>query len=292
MNSAREEVPSAVQPVVYVVDDDPGIRNSLKWLLESVGQRVMTFGTAAEFFEQFRHDVPGCLLLDVRIGTMDGLQIQDALREQGSQLPVIVMTAHADVPMVVRAMRSGAVHFFEKPVSAQLLLDEVGKALERDAQNRAIQKTQAVVLARYQQLTSREAEVLEYVAKGESSREVAEALGVSIKTIEAHRAKIMKKMHAESVAQLIRYYVTIPIADLQERARKHVRAHGVGAPGQRPGEGGPLDPHLADLSKFEQWDEDADAEREAALNADADSDVDADDDAESPGGTDVDPGNQ
>jgi FixJ family two-component response regulator len=149
-------------------------------------------------------------VLDVRMPGMSGLELQERLREIGCELPMIVMTAFGDVPMAVRAMKSGAVHFFEKPVGDQVLLDEVQAALARDALRRQEERLHRDVAERYEKLTAREAEVLELVVAGLSSREIGAQLGVSFKTVEAHRAKIMKKMDADSVPHLIRSYLDLP----------------------------------------------------------------------------------
>lgn len=204
--------PAATSPrpaTVYVVDDDPAVRKSLRWLIESVGLPVKTFGAGSEFLEQYDRHAPGCLVLDVRMPGMSGLELHEKLREFGRHLPVIVMTAFGDIPMAVRAIKSGAVHFFEKPVKDQVLLDHIQAALLEDARWRERAEHDEMVRARHQRLTKRECQVLREVVDGLSSKEIGGKLGVSFKTVEAHRAKIMKKMEADSVPHLIRLYLSL-----------------------------------------------------------------------------------
>lgn len=201
---------SARPATVFVVDDDPAVRKSLCWLMESVGLRVETFASAQEFLAAHDPDQPGCVVLDVRMPGMSGLDLQEQLRERGCRAPIIVMTAYGDVPMAVRAMKSGAVHFFEKPVSEQVLLDFIQRAIADDLSRRASEEQEREIEHRFARLTKRESEVLRMVVDGFSSKEVGARLGVSFKTIEAHRAKIMRKMEADSVPHLIRMYMTLP----------------------------------------------------------------------------------
>ena len=201
---------ATAEATVFVVDDDPSIRKSLRWLIESVGLKVQAFASAQEFLTEHDPDRPGCVVLDVRMQGMSGLELQERLRERGSRLPIIVMTAYGDVPMAVRAMKAGAVHFFEKPVSDQVLLEHIQQALVDDVRRREEDSQLHDVEVRYARLTRREAEVLEMVVTGLSSKEIGARLKVSFKTIEAHRAKIMRKMEANSVPHLIRMYLSIP----------------------------------------------------------------------------------
>jgi FixJ family two-component response regulator len=210
MNAIIEEpVMSVEEPTVFFVDDDPGIRESLRWLLESVGLRLEAFASAREFLEKFDKNRPGCLILDIRMPGMGGLDLQEHLRAEGCTWPVIILTSHGDIPLTVRAMRSGAIQVFEKPVGDQMLIDEINAALAKDREQRQAQHTSQSVLERYQTLTRRESEVLDHVANGLSSKEIGKLLGVSYKTIEAHRAKIMRKMHAAGVPELVRLYLTV-----------------------------------------------------------------------------------
>lgn len=197
------EMTSVKEATVFVVDDDPAIRKSLRWLIESVGLKVETHELASDFLESYSPDSPGCLVLDVRIPGMSGLELQEKLRDRGYDIPVVIVSGYGDVPMAVRAMKAGAVDFLEKPVSDQVLLDYIQKGIERDINNKKSRSENKELMERKQSLTRRELEVMEHVVSGQSSREIAEILNVSFKTIEAHRAKIMKKMMAKSVPKLI-----------------------------------------------------------------------------------------
>lgn len=192
---------------VFVVDDDTSVRDSLRWLVESVGLQAVTFSDAQEMLRQVSPAQPGCFVLDVRMPGMSGLELQEQLVTRGFHQPVIIMTAYGDVPMAVRAMKKGAVYFFEKNSSNQVLLEQIQAALVEDEARRNVEDANRIVRDRYQRLTAREVEVLELVTTGLSSKEVGTRLGVSFKTVEAHRAKIMKKMEADSVPHLIRMYV-------------------------------------------------------------------------------------
>tara|TARA_R110002095_G_scaffold83538_3_gene72503 strand:+ start:67 stop:711 length:645 start_codon:yes stop_codon:yes gene_type:complete len=197
------EVVMQQEATVFVVDDDPAIRKSLRWLIESVGLKVETFELASEFLQNYSPDAPGCLVLDVRIPGMSGLELQEKLRDRGYDIPVVIVSGYGDVPMAVRAMKAGAIDFLEKPVSDQVLLDYIQKAIERDTKNKTDRLQNQEIVERKSTLTRREREVMEHVVSGLSSREIAEVLNVSFKTVEAHRAKIMKKMKAKSVPKLI-----------------------------------------------------------------------------------------
>jgi FixJ family two-component response regulator len=206
---------TSTEPMVYVVDDDEAMRNSLKWLIESVGLRVETYGSADDFLHGYYPGRGGCLLLDVRMPGMSGLELQEHLAEHQAHLPVIVITGHGDVPMAVRAMKAGAVDFIEKPFNDEFLLDSIRRALAVDAEQRGLQARQAEIATRLALLTPREHEVMEMVADGRSNKEIANALGVSAKTVEAHRARVMEKMEARSLAELVRMVLT---ASLGERS--------------------------------------------------------------------------
>ena len=189
---------------VFVVDDDEAVRNSLRWLIESVGVKVETYESAQAFLRAYRPKRAGCLVVDVRMPGMSGLELQDWLVMQGINLPVIVITGHGDVPMAVRAMKTGAVDFIEKPFNDQLLLDRIQSAVEQDIQRRHDNAERTEIEARLAQLTPREREVMNMVVAGDSNKMIATTLGVSKKTVEAHRAKVMEKMEAESLAELVR----------------------------------------------------------------------------------------
>lgn len=203
MNQERKTVASTV----FVVDDDQAMRNSLKWLIESVGMRVELFGSADDFLSSYYPGRSGCVLLDVRMPGMSGLDLQEYLSEHDIGIPVIIITGHGDVPMAVRAMKAGAVDFIEKPFNDEALLDAIRIALVQDQRQRDRHAERAEVTARFAQLTPREAEVMAMVTDGRSNKEIANALGVSAKTVEAHRARVMEKMMAGSLAELVRMAV-------------------------------------------------------------------------------------
>jgi two-component system, LuxR family, response regulator FixJ len=192
------------EPTIFVVDDDQAMRNSLKWLIESVGLKVRTYGSADEFLSNHYPGRAGCLLLDVRMPGMSGLELQNHLAREEIRLPVIIITGHGDVGMAVRAMKAGAVDFIEKPFNDEALLGSIRNALEFDEKQRALRAQRADIAARLAELTPREHEVMEMVTEGRSNREIAVALGVTPKTVEAHRARVMDKMRAESLAELVR----------------------------------------------------------------------------------------
>jgi RNA polymerase sigma factor (sigma-70 family) len=190
--------------MVFVVDDDEAMRNSLKWLIESTGMPVRTYGSADEFLANYSPGRAGCLLLDVRMPGMSGLELQAHLARQSIRLPVIIITGHGDVGMAVRAMKAGAVDFIEKPFDDEALLNSIRHALAFDERQRALQTQRAEIAARLAELTPREHEVMEMVTEGRSNKEIATALGVTAKTVEAHRARVMDKMRAGSLAELVR----------------------------------------------------------------------------------------
>jgi len=192
------------ESTVFVVDDDPALRESLAWLLESVRLPARTFASAHEFLQSFNKDQPGCLVLDVRMPGMSGLDLLDRMVAEDAGLPVILLTAHADVPMAVRALKAGAADFLTKPFNSQELLDRIQVALEKDRRRRVDQARLAVLGKRFATLTPREHEVMALVVSGYSNKEIAGQLGVSAKTVEAHRNKVMEKTNAGSVADLVR----------------------------------------------------------------------------------------
>ena len=189
---------------VFVIDDDPAIRESLRWLIESVGLNVKVFATAPEFLESYLPGPPSCLVLDIRMPGMSGLDLQAELAARDIRVPVIIITGHAEVPVAVRAMKAGAFDFIEKPFSDQLLLDRISRAIEFDTQARRGRSAQADVASRLAQLTPREHQVMELVIAGKANKVIASELGLSPKTVEVHRAHVMKKMQADSLADLVR----------------------------------------------------------------------------------------
>ena len=191
------------ESTVFVVDDDDAVRNSMRWLVESVGLPVETYASAREFLETHDPNRPGCLVLDVRMPGMSGLDLQEKLHEKGIVIPIIVVTGHGDVPTAVRAIKAGAVEFIEKPVNDQLLLDTIQRCIDKDTEYRQESATRSVIAARYMSLTPREREVMAQVVAGEPNKVIARNLDLSAKTIEAHRAAVMRKMEAESLASLV-----------------------------------------------------------------------------------------
>ena len=191
-------------PTIYVVDDDEGVRNSLRFLLKSVGLSARTLASAREFLETYKPGQPGCVVLDVRMPGMSGLELQQQLNLRGATVPVIFITGHGDIPMAVEAMQHGAFDFLQKPFRDQDLIDRIQRALERDARQRAALNQYERIRARFQTLTPREREVLTLMTSGKPNKVMAADLGVSQRTVEIHRARVMEKTGAASLAQLVR----------------------------------------------------------------------------------------
>ncbi len=197
MNAAR------IDPVVYVVDDDASVRRSLRWLLESVDLAVTTCASAKEFLEVYDEDLAGCLVLDVRMPGMSGLDLQEKIQAQGISVPIIIVTGHADVPMAIRAMKSGAFDFIEKPFNDQLLLERIQEAIAHHSQMRMQTERHQELEQRLAQLTPREKEVMDAVVQGRSNKQIARDLTISLKTVETHRSHLMKKMQANTLSRLV-----------------------------------------------------------------------------------------
>jgi len=198
-------------PVVFIVDDDEAVRNSLRLLVKSIGLNATVLGSAQEFLTSYDPMQPGCLVLDVRMPGMSGLELQQQLNLRGAVIPVIFITGHGDIPMAVEAMQQGAFDFLQKPFRDQDLIDRVQKALERDHKNRADLGERRRIRERRDSLTPREREVLSLVTSGKANKVMAADLGLSQRTVEIHRARVMEKMAASSLAQLVRM-----VMDLEE----------------------------------------------------------------------------
>jgi two-component system response regulator FixJ len=192
------------EPTVFIVDDDQAVARSLRWLIETVRLKVETFSSAQQFLDGYDSSKPGCLVLDVRMPGMSGLDLQERLVTQRIEVPIIFITGHGDVQMAVRAVQSGAFDFVEKPFNDQDLLGRIQKAIVFDAAQRSKNAQRVQLRALFASLTPREREVLDLVAEGMSNKAIANSLGVSAKTVEVHRAKVMEKMQAHSVADLVK----------------------------------------------------------------------------------------
>jgi FixJ family two-component response regulator len=191
-------------PIVFVVDDDESVREAVKRLILSVGLRVETFGSTAEFLAGQRPHAPACLVLDVRLPDVSGLELQRDLTAANIHIPIIFITGHADVPMTVRAMKAGAVEFLTKPFRGQELLDAIQEAIAKDRVSRHDRAEMAELRARYDSLTPREKEVLKLVASGLLNKQIGAELGTSELTIKTHRGRVMEKMAADSLADLVK----------------------------------------------------------------------------------------
>ncbi len=191
-------------PAVFVVDDDEAICESLRLLIGDIGLEVRTFTSARQFLEKYDASHPGCLVLDVRMSGMSGLELQSKLLELGMRIPTIIITGHADVPMAVEAMKAGAMDFIEKPFRDQVLLDSIQKAVDLDLRIRRQQRERQDVQSRIRLLTQREREVMDRLVAGKSNKSIAFDLGISQKTVDFHRANILEKIGVSSVVELVR----------------------------------------------------------------------------------------
>lgn len=199
------------QPTVFIVDDDPAMRDSLGFLIGSVGRRVETYASAEDFLEAYDTERPGCIVLDVRMPGLSGLELMEKLNEDRFAPPVVLITGHGDIPMAVRALKAGAFDFIEKPFSDQVLLERIQQALQKDSQERTEEQDRSDIERRAGRLTAREEQVFELVVAGKPNKVVASDLGLSQKTVEVHRAHVMEKMRAESFADLVKMAVLLEV---------------------------------------------------------------------------------
>ena len=201
----------ANSPCVYIVDDDQQVRSALKLLMESVGLDVETYASAQEYLEQFDVNRPGCLMIEVRMPGISGLDLQARLAAEKIHPPIIIITGHGDVPMAVRAVQSGAIDFIEKPFNNQNMLDSVHQALELDSRQRGESSRLQEIEANFQTLTPREKQVLQLVIEGQRNKIIAAELNISQSTVEAHRSRVMEKMQAATLSDLMRMALSLKL---------------------------------------------------------------------------------
>ena len=203
------ELPAAPDQTIHVVDDDEALRDSMTWMLEGNGYQVAAYDSAEAFLAVCRPDMAGCVVLDVRMPGMSGLELFEELSRRRCTLPVVFITGHGDVPMAVSALKKGAVDFIEKPFSERDMLRLIEQCLKLERENRDKRLLEADTARRLEQLTQREREVLDLIIVGKLNKQIADVLGISIKTVEVHRARVMEKMGANSLAELVQHVVTV-----------------------------------------------------------------------------------
>lgn len=207
-NSQAKRETAAITPTVYVIDDDPALCESLRWLMESIGLKVEVYSNAKDFLTHYHPEMKGCLLVDIRMPGMSGFELQDALIARHNRMPLIMITGHGDIPMAVRALKAGAIDFITKPFNAQQLLEQVQKAINQDSHRPEIPEYTSLA-KRFASLTSREKEVMERVVAGKLNKEIAYELGISLKTVELHRSHVMQKIQVKSLAELVKCYLVL-----------------------------------------------------------------------------------
>lgn len=195
-------------PTIFIVDDDLETRNSLSWLMESVKLSTETFNSAIDFLKNYDPARIGCVLLDIRMPEMSGLELLDTLNAMNNRLPIIVITGHGDLPMAVRAMKSGAIDFILKPFNAQQLIEQIQKAIVQNANNVKLFSYKTVI-SDFATLTLRESTVMNLIVEGKLNKEIAQELQIAVSTVEIHRSRVMKKMHAKNITQLVRMKITM-----------------------------------------------------------------------------------
>jgi len=205
------------EATVFVVDDDADLRRSVRWLLKTNGLNVETFASAEQFLEKYDPDAPGCVLVDLRMPGMSGLDLQRRIRANDWPAPVIMVTGHADVPTAVRALEEGAAGFIEKPFSRRRLMDRIHLAIEQDAKARRQRSQRAEIVARLDHLTPRQREVMNLVVAGNMTKEIAARIGASARTVEVHRKQVMAKMQVESLAELVALAVRHDLCGAESR---------------------------------------------------------------------------
>jgi two-component system response regulator FixJ len=209
MSDLNNKTSKSKGPTIYVVDDDDSMRQAIALLLRTVGYTPVVFARPGDFLAKYDPNVHGCLVLDIRMPEMSGLEVQQQLNRSGAILPVIFITGHGDIPMAVQAMKDGAFDFLTKPFRDQDLLDRINSALKQDAENRAAIEKHADLRRRAESLSPREREVLDLIVEGKANKVVAIDLGLSERTVEIHRANVMEKMGARSVAHLVKMHLTL-----------------------------------------------------------------------------------
>jgi two-component system response regulator TtrR len=200
---------SELNQTIFVVDDDEAMRDSMTWLLEGEGYRVACFASGENFLHERHDDMRGCLVLDVRMPEMSGLELHERLDALGSRLPIIFVTGHGDVPMAVSALQRGACDFIEKPFHNEELLSRIERALALDQQLAARRERDGAIAHRLEQLTQRESEVMRLVVAGKLNKQIADELEISMKTVEAHRARVMEKMGVRTLAELVKAVMSV-----------------------------------------------------------------------------------
>ena len=196
-------------PYVYIIEDDDAVRDSLHMMLESVDQQVKVFTCADTFLESYKKDMAGCIVLDIRMPGMNGMELQRKLNELNVILPIIFVTGHGDVPMAVEAMQHGAFDFVQKPYREQELLEKISQAIELDEENRSSLQEQQLILKNIDTLTPREIDVMRLMVEGKANKVIAIDLDISQRTVEIHRARVMEKVNANSLAHLVRMYMAV-----------------------------------------------------------------------------------
>lgn len=203
------------EPMVYIIDDDITLLKAVSWLLESVDFKVITYTSAVEYLNSYNNQQCGCLLVDVRMPQMSGLELQEELAQRKNQLPIIIMSGHGDIAMAVRAMKAGAFDFIVKPFNDQMLLEIIQKAINKDRQRSPVLEKIAIYMDRYSSLTRREREIMQHVTLGKLNKQIASELNISLSTIELHRAHVMQKMQVKTIAELVRIALALEEHNIQ-----------------------------------------------------------------------------